>query len=166
MVAPEHFFNACTLQFPAGSVVIVEPWTAGERIDPLERTILAYAMHPAFVRRAAMRTGEPFLTRVAFLESPPPPKVTIGDRVWDEHVTTFAASQGEANAAFTPAIRDLLRTRGFKGHLELRPGGFVVHHEGLLPRPDHYDMIMRIVLDIVGAAQARPSGQGHARGAR
>ena len=152
MIAPEHFFNACTINFPAGSVVIVEPWAAGEGIDPIERTLLAYATHRGFSRRAAMRVGEPFLTRVAFLESPPPPKVTLGDKIWDENVSTFAASQGEALAAFPKPLRDLLRGRGFKGHLEIRPGGFIVHYDGLVPRPDHYDMMMRVVLDIAAAA--------------
>ncbi len=162
MVSPEHYFNSVAFRLPSlhgrppiGDGVIVEAWTAPENVDPLERALLAFATHPGLRSRAAMRTGEPFLTRVAFLESPPPPKVTVGDKVWDEHVTTFAASQSEAIAAFKPGLRELLRARGFRGHLELRPNGVVVHYEGLVPRPDHYDMLLRVVFDIVAAAIGR-----------
>jgi hypothetical protein len=162
MVSPEHFFNSVTFNLPPlrgrppiGDGVIVEPWAAPEAVDPLERTLMGFARHPGLVHRAAMRTGEPFLTKVAFLESPPPPKVTIGEKIWDENVTTFAASQSEALAGFTPALRELLRTRGFKGHLELRPGGVIIHYEGLLPRPDHYDMMWRVLCDVVAAAGQR-----------
>lgn len=162
MVSPEHFFNSVAFRLPSlrgmppvGDGAIVEPWTAPEGVDPLERTIVGYATHPGLVHRAAMRTGEPFLTKVAFLESPPPPKVTVGDKIWDENVTTFAASQSEALAAFRSTFRELLRSRGFRGHLELRPGGVIAHYEGLLPRPDHYDMLMRVMIDVVAAAISR-----------
>jgi hypothetical protein len=162
MVSPEHFYNSVSMRLPPlrgrppiGDAVIVEPWAAPETVDPLERALLGYATHPGLVHRAAMRTGEPFLTKVAFLESPPPPKVTLDDKIWDEHVTTFAASQSEGLGAFTKTLRELLRSRGFKGHLELRPGGLIVHYEGLLPRPDHYDMMMRVLGDLVAAAIQR-----------
>jgi len=162
MVSPENFFNSVAFRLPSlngrqavGDGVIVEPWAAPETVEPLERTLLAFATHPGLTARAAMRTGEPFLTKVALLESPPPPKVTLGDKVWDEHVTTFAASQSEALAAFKPGLRELLRTRGFRGHLELRPGGLIIHYEGLVPRPDHYDMMLRVVGDVVAAAVGR-----------
>jgi hypothetical protein len=159
MVSPENFFNSVSFRLPSlrgrtpiGDGVIVEPWAAPEGVDPLERTLLGFATHPAMMNRAAMRTGEPFLTKVAFLESAPPPTVTLGDKIWDSHVTTFAASQSEALAAFNPTLRELLRSRGFKGHLEIRPGGVIVHYEGLVPRPDHYDMMMRVIADVVAAA--------------
>jgi hypothetical protein len=116
--------------------VIVEPWYATDDGEPLERALLGFAMHPGITRRAAMRVGEHFMTRVAFLESPSPPQVRIGDALWDEHVTTFAASAEVAAAAFHPRLRKLLAGWGFQGHLELRArGGLVVHWAGLRPIP-------------------------------
>lgn len=156
MVAPQHYFNAVTWTAPRGHVVIVEPWTAPADTEPLERTLVGFATHQSLYRRAAMRVGEPFLTRVSFLESAPPPKVTVGDKVWDENVTTFAASQSEAAAAFHKNLRKLLAGWGFKGHLEMRAGGLCVHYEGLKPKPTHYERLMNIVNDIVGAAIAHP----------
>lgn len=99
-----------------------------------------------------MRVGEHFLTRVAFIESPPPPRVVLGDALWDAHVTTFAASPREAAAAFHPRLRKLLARRGFQGHLELRAGGLVVHCAGLRPIPEHYDRLLGIVRELVNAA--------------
>ncbi|MFO0614448.1 MAG: hypothetical protein U0414_17825 [Polyangiaceae bacterium] len=162
LVAPELFYNSITLRLPSiwghrpiGDLVIVEPWTAPAGVDPLERTIVGFATHPGLMARASMRTGEPFLTRVAFLESAPPNQVKMGEKVWDENVTTFARTEDEAKAAFTPALRELLRSKGFRGQLEMRPGGLVVHFDGLLPRPDHVDMLYRVVVDIVTAALNR-----------
>lgn len=156
MVSPEHWYNACTHHTPFGLVVIAEPWTTGEGLEPLERTLVAFAQvghGPS--RRAAMRVGEPFMTKVAFLEMPPPPMVKLGDKVWDEHVTTFAASASEAIAAFPPKLRELLRARGFQGHLEIRPGGFVLHREGFPPSPEHYDRLFRAAHDIAQALISR-----------
>jgi len=147
MVAPELWLNACTERSWA-TFVVAEPWTANEGLQPIERAVVGFAQLAGPLRRAAIRVGEPFLTKVAYLEAPPPPTVTIGDRVWDENVTTLAASPTEALNAFPPRLRELLRGRGFKGHLEVRPGGFVVHHEGLQPRPDGYEMTLRIAHDI------------------
>lgn len=148
LVSAQNFFNAVAYCERFGDVVLVEPWTAFEGLDPIGRALVAFAHHPGPKRRAAMRVGEGFLTKVTFLESPPPPRVELGDRVWDDHVATFAASPAEACAAFTPALRSLLRQRGFQGHLEVRPGAFIVHVEGLVPRPDHYETLMRAVTDI------------------
>ena len=98
---PTQFLNACTWVAKApGHAVLVEPWYAPEDGEPLERTVMAFAAHPVFMRRAAIRVGEHFLTRVAYLENAPPPQVKIGDRIWDDNVTTFAASPSEAEAAF------------------------------------------------------------------
>jgi hypothetical protein len=152
MVSPELWYNACTQPTPwGGHVTIAEPWTAGEACEPLERTLVAFTTAGWLTRRAAMRVGEPFLTKVAFLEAPPPPTVTIGDKVWDEHVTTFAASSAEAQIAFPKPLRDLLRRRGFRGHFEVRPHGFITHEAGLAPRPEAYDILFRLVYDIAAA---------------
>jgi hypothetical protein len=145
MVAPEHWLAGVTERSPWGTFVVAEAWTATLGVEPIERTIVGFAQVPTRGRRAAMRVGEPFLTRVAFLTSPPPPKVELGDPAWDAHVTTFAASPADAAAAFPTALRELLRRKGFRGHLEVRPGGFVVHHEGFLPTPEHYDATFRMM---------------------
>ncbi|NUP08472.1 MAG: hypothetical protein HOW73_20675 [Polyangiaceae bacterium] len=151
MVAPELWVNSCTERTPYGVFVVAEPWTANEGVDPVERAVVAFAQIGGPVCRAAMRVGEPFLTRVAFLESPPPPKVLLGDAVWDEHVTTFAHSIDEAKGAFPPKLRKLLQERGFKGHLEIRRGGFVVHHEGVPPTAYGYELTFRVAHDIAKA---------------
>jgi hypothetical protein len=149
---PQHYFASVTWNAPYGSVVLVEPWTTGEDMEPLERTLMAFGVHPGLTRRAAMKVGDPFMTRVAFIESPPPPKVLLGDAVWDEHVTTFAASPAEARAAFTPKLRALLAAWGFQGHLEIRPAGLCVHWHGLAPSPEGYDRLLAAMPRIVGAA--------------
>jgi hypothetical protein len=141
MISPERWFNACTQHVEGGHVVVAEPWTAGDGMEPVDRTVVAFVKMRSGgpVRRASMRVGEPFLTKVAFLEAPPPPETKLGDPVWDEHVATFAPSPSDALAAFSPALRERLRYRGFRGHLELRPGGFVVHPDGARPTPDGYE---------------------------
>src|SRR5688500_5546198 len=64
MVAPETWYNACTeVARWGGHVVIAEPWTAGASLEPLERTLVAFVTVPWLTRRAAMRVGEPFLTK-------------------------------------------------------------------------------------------------------
>jgi hypothetical protein len=153
---PTAYYNACTWTAPAGHVCIAEPWYAPEGEDPLERTVLGFAVHAGISRRAAMRVGEHFLTRVVFLEGPPPPRVKLGDPLWDQHVTTFAASVEDAAAAFHPGLRAFLAARGFQGHLELRArGGLVVHVAGLRPIPAGYEQMLAAVRDIVSVAVAR-----------
>jgi hypothetical protein len=151
---PTCFFNSCTWITAPGHVVLVEPWYAAEDAEPLERTVIAFAHHPLLQRRAAIRVGEHFLTRVAYLESPPPPTVRIGDALWDQHVTTLAASPSEADAAFHPRLRKLLVGWGFQGHLELRAGGLVLYVAGLAPTPAGYDRLLRIVKELVSKAVA------------
>jgi hypothetical protein len=153
---PGLFFNSCTwLAAPdAGHIVVVEPWYAPEDSDPLDRAVVAFAVHPGLRRRAAMRVGEHFLTRVVYLESPPPPTVHIGDPLWDQHVVTLAASPSEAASGFHPRLRKLLVGWGFQGHLELRPGGLVVYYAGLKPIPEGYDRLLRITREIVARAVA------------
>lgn len=154
MVAPELWLNAVTERARRGTFVVAEPWTANEGFVPIERTVVGFAQIQGPQCRAAMRVGEPFLTRVAFLESAPPAQVELGDPTWDEHVTTFANAVDVARRAFPPALRELLRARGFRGHLEIRSGGFVVHHEGSLPTPHDYDLTLRMAHDIARALQS------------
>jgi hypothetical protein len=153
---PGLFFNSCTWMAAPdpGHIVIVEPWYAPEDADPLDRAVVAFAVHPALRRRAAIRVGEHFLTRVVYLESAPPPTVQIGDPLWDQHVVTLAASAGEASVGFHGRLRKLLVGWGFQGHLELRPGGLVVYYAGLKPIPEGYDRLLRITREIVAKAVA------------
>jgi hypothetical protein len=151
---PGLFFNSCTWMAAPdpGHIVVVEPWYAPEDADPLDRAVVAFAVHPSLRRRAAMRVGEHFLTRVVYLESPPPPTVQVGDPVWDQHAVTLAASASEAGAGFHGRLRKLLVGWGFQGHLELRPGGLVVYYAGLKPIPEGYDRLLRITREIVAKA--------------
>jgi hypothetical protein len=153
---PAMFFNSCTWQAApdSGHIVLVEPWYAHEDIDPLDRVVVAFAVHPALRRRAAMRAGEHFLTRAAYIESPPPPTVQVGDPLWDQNVVTLAASAAEAEAGFHRRLRKLLSGWSFQGHVELRPGGVVVYYAGLKPIPEGYDRLLRITREIVGKAVA------------
>lgn len=156
MAPPTVYYGGVTISSPPGVLVLVEPWMTSEDMEPLERTVLGFATHPGLVRRAAMRVGDHFNTRVAFLESPPPPTVKVGDKLWDEHVITHAASALEAATAFHPRLRDLLARWGFQGHLELRAGGLVVHYAGLPPSPEGYSRMRRILLEILAAAVDYP----------
>jgi hypothetical protein len=150
---PGLYLNAVTRNTPHGPYVLAEPWYAPDlSVEPLGRAIFAYAAHPNLMRRAAMRVGEFFLTRVVYLESPPPPKVTIGEALWDAHVETFAASGAEAAAAFPPRLRALLAGWGFQGHLEIRPGGLLLYMAGLEPVAEHYQRLMGIVREVLHAA--------------
>lgn len=152
MAPPTLYLNACTWAQSPGEATVVEPWYAPEDGTPLDRTVLAFAKHPALAYRASARAGEHFLTRVAFIESRPPPEVKVGDALWDEHVTTLAFSEGEASRALHRRLRRLLAGWGFQGHLELRRGGLVLHYAGLLPTARDYDRMLFIVRDVVNAA--------------
>jgi hypothetical protein len=154
MVAPAHYYGACSWPAPPGSITLVEPYTESEdsQLDPLDRTVLAFASHPALRHRCAARVGEHFITRVSFLSDKPPPRVHIGDPVWDEHVVTMAPSAEIAQAALTPALRRLLQGWGFAGHLELRPGCAIVHIAGVQPTPGGYEHLGRAAPQIVLAA--------------
>lgn len=149
---PSFYLRSVTRTSPHGPYVCVEPWYASDLdTEPLERTLLAYATHPSLMHRAAMRSGEHFVTRVAFIESRPPPQVKIGDTVWDDHVTTFAISGAEAARAFPPRLRSLLASWGFQGHLEIRPGGLAIYVAGLRPITEHYSRLFGITRDVLHA---------------
>ena len=89
---------------------------------------------------------------VTFLTDAPPPIVKLGDPVWDEHVVTRAKSPDEARAAFPGPLRQLLQTSGFRGHLEVRPGGLILHCADLKPLPQHYADLGQRLLRVVDAA--------------
>jgi hypothetical protein len=153
---PSRYLNSCTwyARPDPGHIVLVEPWYAAEDVEPLDRTVVAFAVHPALRYRAAIRAGEHFLTRVVFLESAPPPAVTLGDAAWDLHTATHAPTPEEGGRAFHRRLRKLLAGWGFQGHMELRPGGLVVYYAGLKPIPEGYDRLLRITRDVVAKAIA------------
>lgn len=155
MVSPEAYFNAVSWALPPGSVTVAEPWLAPVDSEPLDRTLLVFVTHPGFVRRAAARGGEHFNTRVAFIENPPPPTVQIGDPAWDSNMLTFAASGSEAAAAFPPPVRKLLASWRFSGHIEVRPGGLVVHFAGMKPTPQDLDRLPPAIPQLVAALTGR-----------
>lgn len=156
MVSPTCFLNACSWPVSRAVVTLAEPWTEEGDEEPMDRTLVAFVSHPELTRRASMRSGEHFITRVTFLEDPPAPQVKIGDPVWDEHVVTRAASTEEAARAFHPELRQLLAGWGFSGHLELRPGGLVLHYGGLKPVPDHLSQLSHIASQVLAAALRYP----------
>jgi len=152
MVAAAYYFNAVSWPSPPGSVTLAEPWTEEGPAQPMDRALFGFANHPGLRYRASMRAGEHFITRVTFLASKPPPQTTTGDAVWDAHVTTLAHTPQQARAAFTPALRALLRGWGFHGHIEIRPGGMLVHDARLRPVAAHYEQLAHALPQIVAAA--------------
>ena len=155
MVSAAAYYNAVTWGVPGGQATLVEPWLAAPDSEPLGRTVLVFVSHPGISGRVASRGGEHFNTRVAFLDTPPPPAVKLGDPSWDERWATFAASPREATGALSPGARQLLGRWQFSGHLEVRPGGLVVHFAGTLPRPDHLDRLPPAVGELVAAMTTR-----------
>jgi hypothetical protein len=151
MVSASAYFNAVSWALVPATFTIAEPWLAPLDSEPLDRTLLGFASHPGFQRWAAARGGDHFNTRVAYLENPPPPRVEIGDPRWDRFVATFAASPAEANAAVPIAARQKLAEWGFSGHLEVRPGGMVVHFAGLQPIPRDYERLLRGIPELVAS---------------
>lgn len=158
LAPPTAYVNACTLARSSREyVVLVEPWYGGEldsplRSDPLDRTVFAFASDPRLLGRAAARVGEHFATRVVYLESAPPPRVLLGDPLWDEHVHTVGRSEDEVRRAFHAELRGLLARRGFRGHLELRGGGMVVFCAGLPPTAGGYEELLARTQEILGVA--------------
>ena len=55
-------------------------------------------------------------------------------------------------AAFTSAVRALLHSWTFRGHLEMRKGGAVLHCAGLKPTPQHYDELGTAAMKVMHAA--------------
>ncbi|MEM9693543.1 MAG: hypothetical protein AAGA56_13425 [Myxococcota bacterium] len=153
LVAPEHYVNACTWPIAPGEVTVVEPWSEEELgAEPLVRSLFAFVKHPRLRHRVSIRAGEHFVSRLSVVGQKPPPAVTLGDPDWDAHVATQAWSAAEAQRGLTGALRRLLREQGFSGHLELRPGGAVVHIAGLGPHAQHYERLLTIAPRIVDAA--------------
>ena len=149
MLSASIYYNAVTWSMAQGQGTLAEPWLAPPDGEPLDRTVLAFVTHPGFSRRVAVRGGEHFNTRVAFLDNPPPPRVELGDPDWDARWVTLASSASEARAALGPRARELLTGWQFSGHLELRPGGLIVHFAGTIPRPDHLDRLVSAVDKLV-----------------
>jgi hypothetical protein len=157
MVAPARYVNSVVATVRSASFVYVEPWTAGEGLEPIDRTLLAFVTHGGLRVRAAARIGEWFLTRVAFVGSIPPHEVRIGDDAWDRKARTYAPLPDHARYAFHPTVRALLDAWRFRGHVELRPGGLVVHVAGIRPIPSDLTQLADFVPRLLDAALAYPS---------
>lgn len=156
MTSPEAHYSAVSLPLGGSAIAtLVEPWYAPVDQQPLDRTLLAFVSHPGLVRHVAARGGQHFNTRVAYLETPPPPQVQVGDTVWDSHMVTYAASPAEAEAGLPLAARRILADWGFVGHLEIRPGGGVVNHIRMKPTPEHYQLLASELARLVAALVSR-----------
>jgi len=157
MVSPPRYINSVPRQYRRGAITFVEPWMGDEDTEPIDRTWMAFACHPRLIRKASARVGESFLTRVAFIETPPPPKVLLGDKEWDEWAMTFAVQQSEAQAAFRPQVRQVLRAWKFQGHVELRPGGLILQVAGMGPTPENLEHLAKFAPAVLDAAlEERP----------
>ena len=149
MVSAQAYFNSVSWAEGKATVTIAEPWLAEMGSEPVGRTLMAFASHPGFFRRAAARRGEHFNTRVSFLVNAPPPEVKIGDPIWDREVKTFAASSSEATVAFPKSARQLLMSWHFSGHVEVRAGGLVVNFAGTDPTPEHLSRLRKCVAPLL-----------------
>jgi hypothetical protein len=152
LITPAFYYSACTLVMPPGSITVAEPWIEESGLEPLDRTLLAFVSHPNLTARAAARVGEHFLTRVAFLTDPPPPRIEIGDASWDAQAVTHAVDWQQARTAFRTKMRRLLESWSFKGHIEMRPGGAVIFMAGLRPTPPEAERLVQSAMQIVAAA--------------
>lgn len=155
IAAPMRYHNAVAFTVDGGQGVLVEPWSAAEGDEPLGRTVLAFVTHPGLRLRAAARRGASYLTRVAFLGSRPPREQKLGEPAWDDEAHVFAQTQEDARAAITPSLRKLLAGWSWTGHLELRPGGLVLHVGDALPTPTDYQRVLRWMGPVVEKATKR-----------
>lgn len=151
MVSATAYYNAVSSAYGPTTVTVAEPWLAPVDATPLDRTLYAFISNRSLRWRAACRGGDHFNTRVSFLENPPPPRVSVGDANWDQHVATFAASSSEADRAFPAPARQLLASWGFRGHIEARPGGLVVHFAGTRPVPEDAGRLLESAPQLVAA---------------
>lgn len=157
MVAPERYVNAAVGTHAHGHLAVAEPWLARDDDAPLDRTLLGYATHDGLRYRASARVGGWFNTRVAYVGSAKPNEVAVGDSSWDAEAVTFAMTPDHARAAFHPALRTMLLAWHFRGHLELRTGGLVVHVAGLHPIAEDYEKLFAFVRAVLANAAAYPA---------
>jgi hypothetical protein len=142
LVSPAAYFSAVRCTAAQSTVVLVEPWCAVGDAEPLGRTVLAFVSHPQLRHRAAARAGGSHMTRVSFLGESRPQEQQTGDSAWDDLAVTYASSPLEAVRALTPSLRKLLLGWNFQGHIELKPGGLVLHVADALPRPADYERVL------------------------
>lgn len=142
LVSPLRYYNAIWVKTGQVAATLVEPWCAAEGAEPLGRSLLAFVAHPGLRYRAAARVGATFMTRVAFLGEAPPREQRLGDVVWDAKATSFGATPEDAARGLSPSLRRLLLGWGFEGHIELRPGGLLLHLADAEPRPGDYERLL------------------------
>jgi hypothetical protein len=78
--------------------------------------------------------------------------VQLGDAAWDAWAATFALQPSEAQAAFRPQVRHVLRAWSFQGHIEFRPGGLVMQVAGMGPTPENLEHLVKFVPAVLDAA--------------
>lgn len=152
LVSPACYFHAVQCVTEGVPVVLAEPWCAVGDAEPLGRTVLAFVSHPRLRYRAAARAGGSHMTRVSFLGEHRPQEQQTGDSAWDDLAVTFASSPLEAVRALTPSLRKLLIGWDFQGHIELKPGGLVLHLADALPRPADYERLLGWVPMVIDKA--------------
>jgi hypothetical protein len=158
LVAPARYLNAVATSVRRARLVVVEPWMAYGDDSPVARTLFAFVRHPAVRGRASMHIGGSHVTRVTFLHSPPPPRQRLGDEVLDPHATVYAPTPADVQFSFPAALRAYLRDEHFEGHLEVRPGGFVLHRAHLDPNPGGYERLLAFATEALGRLVLAPSG--------
>jgi hypothetical protein len=157
MIAPSRYVNGLMRSAERGHLVIVEPWAAEDGFEPVTRSIWGFMTHDALRHRASVRIGEWSLTRVAFLDGRPPPQVKLGDSAWDDRAVTLAWTREEALGAFHAGLRRFLHSWNFAGHLELRPGGLVVHVAALRPTCSDIETLLGFLPLVLQNAVGYPS---------
>jgi hypothetical protein len=157
LISPLRYLNAVQTLVGRAQVVLVEPWYADDGFEPERRSLFAFVSHPDLRYRAAARIGASKLDRVAFLGELKPTQQSTGDTEWDNLALTFAASPLEAVRTYTPSLRKLLLGWDFQGHLEIRPGGLLLHLENALPIPHDCERVLNwIPMILEKARKERP----------
>lgn len=153
LVAPERYFGAVGYALGSSAVAIAEPWPSEGEAEPLGRDLLAFVADARFSFRAAARVGPgTHLTRVSFLTSAKPTEQTTGDTEWDHVAVTYARTPLDAVRGVGPSLRKLLLGWNFQGHIEVRPGGMIVHAAGIEPTPRGYETLRAWLPPIVEKA--------------
>lgn len=152
LISPLHYFNAVRFHHGDTQVILVEPWFCEDGFEPQQRSLFAFVSHYGLKYRAAARIGASSLTRVAFLGENKPQEQSTGDIEWDDLAITYAPSHLDAVRAITPSLRKLLREWSFRGHLEFKHGGLLLHIEDAQPIPSDCERVLNWIPKVLEKA--------------